>query len=313
MQKLLSDRADLPDKALFFLLKKCQAYIRAARLAAQLLHGFVAESRLHEQVCQTQDHRLHPLCGKKRFFIRNIVIRGTVFEPCLRRRVAAGLFTQLQDQRFQLTVVRPRTEIGNTSKKGRIFFRILFLQKVLQDLSGDHAALRGFDLSESRIQIYITEIIAQQKCKKAVHGRDLRIMQQDLLPLQMGIGWIQGKSLGQGLADPLPHLRSSCSGKGHNEQAVYIQRMLSFTHQPYDPLHKNSGLAAAGRCRHQYVMITCVQHLLLNRRKLYRHFHSPNYAFFTLLSLFTLFFYSPYSRFFRCFFLMLYLLLPFIF
>ena len=189
--------------------------------------------------------------------------------------MAACLITQFQDQLLKRQVIRSRTEIGGAVKEGRVFFRIFFFQKVPQHLSRYDLALCGIDLPESGIQIDITEIIAQEEGKKAVHGRDLSVVKQDFLPLQVRIGRIPGKARRERPADAFPHLRSSRSGKCHNEQTIYVKGMLPLTHKPYNTLDKNCRLAAACRRRDKNIMITCIQHLLLGGRKFYRHRLSP--------------------------------------
>ena len=182
---------------------------------------------------------------KERLFIPYIVVEGALTKPRLRGGMASGPAAQFQDQFLEQAVIHTGAEICGTAQECRVLPGILFLQIILQYLRGDDPALCGFDLPKARIQIDIAEIIAQQKCKKAVHGRDLGIVQEDLLALQMRVGGVQGKTCGQGFSDPLPHLGGSGPGKCHNQQAVDVKGMLPLADQPDDPLDQNSLPAAA--------------------------------------------------------------------
>ena len=184
---------------------------------------------------------------------------------------------KLQDQLFQLLIIGSGTEIVHTGEKGRVSGCILFLQKILEDISLDQAALILVDLPESRVKGNIAEIIAQDKGKKAVHRRDLRLVQEDLLPAEMGVARIPAETGGKSLTDTLPHLRCRRPGEGHDQKSVYVQRVVSFTDQTHDPFHQNCGLAAAGGCRNKDVVVLCIQDLLLRRCKLYCHDYLPSF------------------------------------
>ena len=198
---------------------------------------------------------------------------------------------EVQDQVFQLMVIGPGAEPFRAGQKGRVLLRVLFLQKVLQHIGRKEPALGLVDLPEAGIQVDLTEIIAQKEGEKAVHGRDLGIVQEDLLPLQMGVGRIPLQSLRDRLPDPLPHLLRGGLGEGHDQEPVDIQGPVALADQADDPLDQNSRLAAAGGRRDQYVVVSCIEDLLLvpgvieshiylimSKRPARRHLHRPRRA-----------------------------------
>ena len=78
--------------------------------------------------------------------------------------------------------------------------------------------------------------------------------------------------------DPFAHFRCRCTRKGHNEQPVDIDRILS-RDPGQDPLYQNRCLAASRRSGYQYIFISRLDDLLLILRKL----HAPSPPFFPRL------------------------------
>ena len=166
---------------------------------------------------------------------------------------------EVRDHLLQAPVVTARTEIGGAFQKGRIRLLIAFLQKAVQDIRGHELALCLVHDPEIRIQIDLAEIIPQQIAAEAVDGRDLGVVDQSLLPAQMGVGRILPQAVRDGPGDTLPHLGGRRPGKSNDQQAVYVQRTLSFADHADDPLHQNGRLAAAGCRGDQYIMVTGFQ------------------------------------------------------
>ena len=187
--------------------------------------------------------------------------------------MAACLGPQFRDPVCQFLVARTGScaKVFHAPQKCRIFFPVFVLQKVFQDFCRDQTVLRRLDLPESRVQIDLAEIIAQQKSAEAVDRSDLGIVKENFLPLKMSVARVFPESFGEGGADALPHLGCRCPGKCNHEQTVDIRRILTFRDQADDPLHKYCGLAAAGRSRDQYIVISGIQHFLLCLRKINTH------------------------------------------
>ena len=152
-----------------------------------------------------------------------------------------------------------------------IFFLVFVLEKFFKDLGFNDTSLRVFHLPESRFQIDLTEIIAQQKRAETVNGSDLRVVKQDFLPLEMGVSGVIPKPCGESFSYTLPHLRGGRLCECDDQKPVYIRGILPFRDQPDDPLDKDCGLTAARRCRDKDIVISGVKHFLLVLCKLNCH------------------------------------------
>ena len=269
--QLPAQTADLSEQPLLFLLQKVQDRIRPPRLQADLPHGVVGAVRFQEHVRGPQDHGPHPGHGVQGVRIRRLVVGGMVPQPRLRGGMALRPAAQVCDQLLQRRIILPGAEICGTAQKSRVPLRVFFLQEIPEHIRLDEAALGGVDLPKSRVQVDVTEIVAQQKGEKTVHCGDLRIVEQDLLPLQVGIARILPQTRRDRLTDPLPHLCRGRPGKGHNQQPVDVRGVVPLADQAHDALDQDGGLAASGSRRDQNIVIARIQNLLLRGRKVDAH------------------------------------------
>ena len=192
-------------------------------------------------------------------------------QPRLRGGMALRPAAQVCDQLLQRSIILSGAEVSGTAQKSGVGLRIFFLQEIPEHIRRNESALCGIDLPESRVQVNVTEIVAQQKGKKAVHRGDLRIVEQDLLPLQMGIARILPQARGDRLTDPLPHLCGGGPGKSYDQQPVNVRGVVPLTDQAHDALDQDGCLAAAGGRRNQNIVIARIQNLLLRGRKVDAH------------------------------------------
>ena len=151
------------------------------------------------------------------------------------------------------------TEAVLTDLQRGIPFCVAFFQKVLQRVLAHEVSFRLVHLPERGIHVDIAEVITKEKCEKAVHSGDLRIVKERLLPLQMRVARVLFNSLCDGGADPLPHLCRRGFGKGDDQKPVDIKGRIPLADHTDDPLDKNGRLAAAGRRGNQYIVISCLQ------------------------------------------------------
>ena len=219
-----------------------------------------------------QDHILHPGSEQKGLLTHDRIIRAPQAQPLSRIRPAHRLCVQSLDHILDLFVPRSAAEIVRAEKKGRIFLFISLLEELFERIFAQKPGFRLVHLPESGIQIDLTEIVAQHEGEKTVHRRALRIVKQCLLPLQVEITGVLFDSSCDGGADPLPHLRCCRLSKGDHEESVNIERMISLTDHADDPLDKNGRLAAAGRRRDQYIVVSGVKdpHLLFRKSDCHR-------------------------------------------
>ena len=175
----------------------------------------------------------------------------------------------------QLRVPDAGAEIIRAPGKFRILLRVLLLQYLREGIGQHELCLHLVHLPEPRVEIDIGKIVVQQKGTEAVDRRDLRRVEQRLLPLQMPVFRILLQPVADGLRNALPHLGCRRARECHNEQPVNIHRILLVRDQPDDALDEHRRLAASGRCGDQNVMPPRVDHLLLLCRKLYCHLPTP--------------------------------------
>ena len=119
------------------------------------------------------------------------------------------------------------------------------------------------------------KMVTQQEHTVAVDRRNLCIVDQCSLPLQVFILRMLCLCLQQGCMDPFAHFRCRRTRKGHNEQPVDIDRILA-RDPGQDALYQNCRLTASRRSRYQYIFISRLDDLLLILRKL----HVPSPPFF---------------------------------
>ncbi len=88
-----------------------------------------------------------------------------------------------------------------------------------------------------------------------MYGGNLRIVDQSLLPLQVGIVRLAPDGLFYGCAYALPHFRRSGIGESHNKEAVYVHRICRIGNPLDNPFYQHSRFSAPGRCGYQEVTV----------------------------------------------------------
>ena len=80
------------------------------------------------------------------------------------------------------------------------------------------------------------KMIADNEQTETVDRRDLGVVQQRGLLLQMLVFRLPNEFFSDRTADPLPHFRRRRIGKGHDKKPVNIHRMRPVADHLYDPL-----------------------------------------------------------------------------
>ena len=106
---------------------------------------------------------------------------------------------------------------------------------------------------------------------EAVNGGDHGLGYQGCLKPQMLILRVLLKLFLHSRPNPFTHLSRSRIGKGHYQQLVNIQWMVTLAYHPDDTLHQDRCLAAAGCSGHQKVPVPAVNYLLLFFSPFYCH------------------------------------------
>ena len=107
---------------------------------------------------------------------------------------------------------------------------------------------------------------------ETVDRRDLRVMDQSRLHLEVSVIRMFGKPLLNRRADSLSHLRRRRFRERHHKKTVNIERFLPLRHKLDDSLDEDGGLSAS-RCRtHEQIFSPAFNHLLLLSRPLNRRF-----------------------------------------
>ena len=107
------------------------------------------------------------------------------------------------------------------------------------------------------------KMISDHKETETVYRRDLCIVQQRHLPLQMLILRLSDQTLPYRSADPLTHLCRRRIRKRHDQKSVNIYGMSGITYHFHDTFYQHRRLARSGRRRHQQITAVRIDHHLL--------------------------------------------------
>ena len=125
------------------------------------------------------------------------------------------------------------------------------LQRVGQHLLPDALQRSLVGGLKVRRHIQRREMLLHKMQAEGVHRADGGPLQAQLLAAQALVGRIRPDGGGQTLGDIRPQLGRGGVGEGHNEQAVRLHGMVRVGDEARHPLHQHTGLAGAGRRRHQ--------------------------------------------------------------
>ena len=111
----------------------------------------------------------------------------------------------------------------------------------------------------------LSEIVLYHIAAEAVDRRDLRMVDQDALLLQVFILRAFRKAGGQCRCQTVLHFSRRCPRKGHNEQAVDIYGMHRVRDHADDPFHEDCRFTRSGRRGDKQTAAAVIDHFPLLR------------------------------------------------
>jgi len=153
------------------------------------------------------------------------------------------------------------------------------LQKLFHHIRLEHLHLTLIRHAESRVKTNLVEIVTDDKQAERVNRRNLGIVYQRRLSLQMLVLRIFFQLLRHCPADTLTHLRRRGRGECHNQKPVNVDRVAVVCYHLYDALHQHRSLTASGSCRYKDIAVPGVNNPLLVGRKMHCHHCTPPFLF----------------------------------
>ena len=182
------------------------------------------------------------------FCRRRAVIAPSLLQPLLRERVTHGKVVEPAHDVLHRVIPAARAEVLHGKQKFRILRGVLLLQHLREHIRLQQLHLSLVPDPEARIQSDRVKLVAQDRQTEAVDRRDLRVVEQRCLPLQMLVFGVGRQSVIDRIADTLAHLSRRRACEGHDQKPVNVDRMLLITDHFYDPFYQNRRLARTGCC-----------------------------------------------------------------
>ena len=217
----------------------------------------------------------HPDTGCQFFPGSDLICLRTAVQPFQRPGITHGKFIHAKDQFRQHFITFSGGKTLHKAVKTSRPFLIIALKHLFC-----HILFQQFDLAlicraESGIQIDGMKIVSDHIRAESVDRRDLRVVDQRLLSLQVFIFRILFQIIFHRFRQSLPHLSGCCPGKCHDQQLVDIDGMIFSGHFPQDSFYQNSSLTGSCRSTDQDISVPQFNDLLLFRRPLHLHLPSP--------------------------------------
>ena len=144
--------------------------------------------------------------------------------------------------------------------EGRIVRAIARVQNLLQNIRRKELQLALLADPKSRLQIRPVAVISDKPAAEAVDRRDLRVVDQRALPLQMRVFGVFFEGFADCPPDAFFHLRRGRAGEGDYKEPVDIAGFLRVGQVRENAPHEDGGLAAPRRCAHENIIIPPVNH-----------------------------------------------------
>ena len=154
-------------------------------------------------------------------------------QPFFRVGVALDFIVEGQHQLLQPPVIPAKAESVRQLLRSRRHIRIKFLQHPGQHPAAEQVRLALVQHPEVRRQpsplaeVQQVDVLPEEGGTEGIDGLDIRLVNQEELPLEMAVTGMFRQALAQLLGDAAPELRRRRPGVGDNEEVVHIGFLLS--------------------------------------------------------------------------------------
>ena len=147
--------------------------------------------------------------------------------------MALDFIVEGQHQLLQPPVIPAKAESVRQLLRSRRHIRIKFLQHPGQHPAAEQVRLALVQHPEVRRQpsplaeVQQVDVLPEEGGTEGIDGLDIRLVNQEELPLEMAVTGMFRQALAQLLGDAAPELRRRRPGVGDNEEVVHIGFLLS--------------------------------------------------------------------------------------
>ena len=176
-----------------------------------------------------------------------------------------NLLVGAENDLAQLLVVAPRRQQITERKKLLVCLLVGRVEHFFEHLGAKQLALVFVHQPEVGCNTEHRRLLARERQTQRMHSRDFRAVHKEQLPPQTGIPRVCGYGRTEGRTDSLAHFGCRCVGKGNQQQAVDIDRIVLVRQPTEYALGQYGGLARAGCRRNQQCAAAVVDRGLLIR------------------------------------------------
>ena len=230
---------------------------------------------LIQQVSGILPQFFHPYTGHQFFLCPDLICLCTGIQPFQGPGITHGKFIHPKNQFRQHFIAFSGGKALHKTVKTFGSLLVIALKHLFC-----HILFQQFDLAlircaKSGIQIDSVKVIPDHIRTESVDCRDLCVVDQRLLSLQMFIFRILFQIIFHRFRQSLPHLSGCCPGKCHDQQLVDIDGTIFSGQFSQDSFYQNSSLTGSCRSTDQDISVPQFNDLLLFRRPLHLHLPSP--------------------------------------
>ena len=238
----------------------CALYIMCERRTVFFVYRLVLRHRVQRTGKRIHAVAAHILRLRQQlmppFGVRKAVKRRGVFVPiaaqyCARIRAALQYLKGIQHDLRHAAVIASGAEHIRQIFKFRAACIVQRFEYLLKHLCADCLLLTLVGGAEIRRKPQLVEMLAHQTHAPCVHGRDFCAVYQHQLAAQTCIFRVLRREAGQLIRDLAAHFRCRRLGKGHDQKAVDVFRVIRIRDASQDALDQYGGLARACRRRNQ--------------------------------------------------------------
>ena len=176
-----------------------------------------------------------------------------------------NLLVGAENDLAQLFIVAPRRQ--QVAEREKLLVRLLVgrVEHFFEHLGAKQLALVFVHQAKVGRDAEHRRLLTRERQAQRMHSRDFRAMHEEQLPPQTGIPRVCGYGRTEGRTDSLTHFGCRCVGKGNQQQAVDIDRIVLVRQPPEHTLGQYGRLARAGCRRNQQCTAAVVNRGLLIR------------------------------------------------